>query len=62
LFSRLSSKAAYKRDYDDRIMTVFLCRLRVQEKLTPLVKGFQTSLQYSTIEKEEEQLPPEVNV
>jgi hypothetical protein len=47
---------------DRKIMSAFLCRLRVQEKLTPLVKGFQTSLQYSTIEKEEEQLPPEVNV
>jgi hypothetical protein len=43
-------------------MSAFLYRLRVQEKLTPLVKGFQTSLQYSTIEKEEEQLPPEVTV
>jgi hypothetical protein len=45
--------------------TIFLqifFRLRVQEKLTPLVKNFRTSLQYSTIEKEDEHLPPEVNV
>lgn len=44
------------------LLVLWVNRLKVREKLSPLVKNFRNSMQYSTIGKEEEHLPPEVNV
>jgi len=42
-------------------VVLWINRITVREKVEPLFKNFKTSLQYSTIEKQEEE-PPEVNV
>jgi len=42
-------------------VVLWINRLTVRDKVEPLMKRFKTSLQYSTIEKLEEE-PPEVNV
>ena len=42
------------------IVILWINRITVKEKFTPLIENFKTSLQYSTLEKQEE--IPEVNV
>jgi len=42
-------------------VVLWINRITVREKVEPLFKNFKTSLQYSTIEKQDEE-PPEVNV
>jgi len=42
-------------------VVLWINRITVMEKVEPLFKNFKTSLQYSTIEKQDEE-PPEVNV
>lgn len=42
------------------LVILWINRITVKEKFTPLVQNFKTSLQYSTLEKQEE--TPEVQV
>ena len=42
-------------------VVLWINRITVKEKVEPIFKNFKTSLQYSTIEKQDEE-PPEVNV